>query len=55
MKCRFRSEPPKSKPAVDLRSKLPPKPAEHKKPQRQKIVFEEKEEGKSKKKGKIIY
>ncbi|KAJ8708852.1 hypothetical protein PYW08_010234 [Mythimna loreyi] len=47
-------EPPKSKPQVDLRSKLPPKSSsEHKKQQRQKIVFtEDREEGKSKKKEK---
>ncbi|PZC83194.1 hypothetical protein B5X24_HaOG208285 [Helicoverpa armigera] len=46
-------DPPKSKPQVDLRSKLPPKSSsEHKKQQRQKIVFtdDNKEETKTKKK-----
>ncbi|KAJ8708498.1 hypothetical protein PYW07_010623 [Mythimna separata] len=50
-----KSEPaPKSKPPVDLRSKLPPKASgDHKKQQRQKIVFtDDREDAKSKKKEK---
>ncbi|CAB3240429.1 unnamed protein product [Arctia plantaginis] len=46
-----KSEPTKSKPQVDLRSKLPPKTSsshESKKPQRQKIVFNEEREEKRK-------